>query len=130
METHSVRRDRQQTHVLLYNAGDEVVGGLTAFAREQDVALASFTGVGALEEVTLGFYNVGTGQYDDMPLEGDQFELVSLVGVILSEDGEVRVNAHASVGRPDATTLGGHLLRGVVRPGAMVTVVDLPLQKA
>jgi uncharacterized protein len=129
MESHLVRQDAQRTHVLFFGEGDEVVEELLAFAQKQELAVASFTGVGALKEVTLGYYNPETQQYDDMPLKGDQFELVSLVGAIYTEDGALTVNAHAALGQPqDGSALGGHLLRGVLRPGAIVTLVELPLE--
>jgi predicted DNA-binding protein with PD1-like motif len=127
MTTHVVNESARRTFVLAYEAGEEVVEGLTALARKEGIQLASFYGIGALQAVTLGFFNPQTEQYDERPLDEDQVEVISLLGVIAADGGSPSVNAHIAVGRRDGSTAGGHLIRGVVRPQAMLTIAVLPL---
>ena len=43
-------------HVLVFDKGDEVVEQLLAFAEQEQVTAASFSGIGAFSDVTLGFF--------------------------------------------------------------------------
>ena len=45
-----------ERHVLVFDKGDEVVEQLVEFAKRESVAAASFTGIGAFSDVTLGFF--------------------------------------------------------------------------
>ncbi|HKC57719.1 MAG TPA: PPC domain-containing DNA-binding protein, partial [Vicinamibacterales bacterium] len=45
-----------KTFVLVLNAGDEVTKELLAFSRSRGIATASFTGIGAFQHVTLGYF--------------------------------------------------------------------------
>ena len=42
---------------LVFAAGDEVCDGLLTFARQQSVTAASFTAIGALKELVVGFFD-------------------------------------------------------------------------
>jgi predicted DNA-binding protein with PD1-like motif len=60
--------------------------------------------------------------FDEISFNLSQTEVLSLVGEITTENGEPLVHGHVVLGRRDGSTLGGHLLRGVVRPILIVTV--------
>lgn len=115
----------QRTFVLVFDPGEEVVEVMTAFAEEHGIELGAFTAIGGFESVTLGFYNLETKGFDDIPFHDDQVEVLTLSGEITREDGKPRVHGHTVVGRRDGTTRGGHLLTGVVRPILIVNVEEL-----
>ncbi|CCF82969.1 conserved hypothetical protein [Nitrolancea hollandica Lb] len=52
--------------------------------------------------------------------------MLSLVGNITLDQGEPKIHAHVVVGRPDGTTLGGHILEAHIRPTLEVFVVESP----
>lgn len=126
METRPAGDGPHRSWLLTFHPGDEAIDGLAAFARAENVEVASFTAIGGFETVSLGFYNLETGDFDAVPFDDDQAEVLSLVGEITTENGAPRVHGHVVLGRRDGTTRGGHLLRGVVRPVLIVTLTELP----
>jgi predicted DNA-binding protein with PD1-like motif len=60
---------------------------------------------------------------DELSIASDKSSrLLSMVGDIALADGKSKVHAHVVVGRRDGATLGGHLLRGIVRPALEVVL--------
>ena len=119
-------RDRRRTFAVVFDSGDELAGGLLDFARQHAVAGAYFTGIGALRDVTLGYWRWETKDYERIPVR-EQVEVLSLAGnVALAPDGEPKVHAHVVVGKADGTAHGGHLLEGHVRPTLEVILVESP----
>ena len=116
----------RRTFVVVFDPGEELAAGLLVFAREHALTGASFTGIGALERVTLGFWNPETLEYEPIPVR-EQVEVLALTGnVAIDPDREPKVHAHIVVGRSDGTAGGGHLLEGYVRPTLEVILVESP----
>ena len=116
----------QKTYVLIFVTGDEVASGLNSFAAAHKVTAASFTAIGALEDVDLGYFDWAKKDYVKLPVR-EQVEVLSLIGdVSEKEGGGVQVHAHIVVGRSDGSTRGGHLLRGHVRPTLEVVLTESP----
>ena len=114
----------EKTFVLVFEPGEEVMAGLLSFASEQETAGAHFTGIGAFERVTLGFFDPQKKEYRKIPIE-EQLELMSLVGNIARDErGQPRVHAHVVVGKSDGTAHGGHLMDAHVRPTLEVVLVE------
>lgn len=116
----------QKTFALVFYTGDEVVSGLTEFAKDQGLDAASFTAIGAFGAATLGYFDVKKKEYDRIPVH-EQVEVLSLSGnVATKEDSGPQVHAHAVLGRSDGTTRGGHLLEARVRPTLEVVLTESP----
>ncbi len=114
----------EKTFALIFETGDEVMAGLSAFAAERGLASSRFTAIGAFREVTLGYFNWEKKEYEKIPVR-EQVEVLSLIGdVALDDNGKPKVHAHVVVGRSDASTRGGHLLEGHVRPTLEVMLVE------
>jgi uncharacterized protein len=47
----------ERTFALVFATGDEVKSELERFAREQSLSAARLSGIGALRDVTLGYFN-------------------------------------------------------------------------
>jgi uncharacterized protein len=108
----------ERTFVVVFDKGDEVIEGLTAFAGRQHLRASHLTAIGALREVTLGFFDPAAREYRRIPL-AEQVEVLSLLGVITLDGEKPKVHAHIVVGRADGSARGGHLLEGarVPHPG-------------
>jgi predicted DNA-binding protein with PD1-like motif len=105
-----------EQHVVVFESGEEVVSGLTDWASENHLPGSSFTGVGAFSEATLGYYDLDRQEYDEIPVDG-QVEVLVLAGdITLDGQGGWKVHGHVVCGRRDGSTVGGHLLRALVRP--------------
>lgn len=122
-----LQRNGGVSYALIFEAGDEVMAGLTAFAKEQDLEASDFTGLGAFSGAMLGFFDIDQKDYRKIPIE-EQVEVLSLVGNITLEGGEPKVHAHVVLGCADGMTRGGHLLEARVRPTLEVVLTETPAQ--
>jgi predicted DNA-binding protein with PD1-like motif len=113
-------------YVLVFGSGDEVMAELLDFSREQELSAASLTGIGALSEATVAFFDPAKKDYDEVPI-AEQTEVLSLIGnVALNEAGDRQLHLHVVLGKRDGTALGGHLLRAEVRPTLEVVLSESP----
>ncbi len=115
----------RRTYAVVFDPGDEVIEGLTRFAREHDLGASQLTAVGAFSRATLGFFDLDRKEYLPIPIE-EQVEVLSLVGDITEDADEPKVHAHVVVGKRDGTAHGGHILEARVRPTLEVIVVESP----
>jgi predicted DNA-binding protein with PD1-like motif len=115
----------EKTYVLVFDAGDEVVSGLTDFAKREKLGAAHFTAIGAFRELTLGYFDWESKQYEKIPVR-EQVEVLSLVGNIVMKDDAPKLHAHVVVGKRDGTAHGGHLIDARVRPTLEVVLSEAP----
>ena len=106
---------RVLNYVLVFSTGDEVLSGITNFAKQYHVKTAHFTAIGALKNATTAWYDIETQKYIHHPIN-EQVELVSLIGDIAMLDGEPIVHAHFSVAFKDGRVEGGHLIKAHTNP--------------
>jgi predicted DNA-binding protein with PD1-like motif len=117
--------DGLKTWLLVFEQGDEALRTLEAFARDHALSGSHFTGIGAFERATLGYFDWQRRDYDRIAVD-EQVEVLTLAGDVATEDGQPKIHAHVVLGRRDGTALGGHLLAGHVRPTLELTVTDTP----
>lgn len=103
----------QDHFVIVLDKGELLHDRLTSFLRSQHIEAAWIQGLGAALEVTLGFYNLETKQYQWKDFTGP-FELTSLQGNAVSDaDGPV-LHMHATLSDAQYQAFGGHVQRLVV----------------
>ena len=95
-------------YLVRINRGEEVLEQLAAFCCAEGVKLASVTGIGATDQVTVGLYDVGEKAYHKETLTGPM-EITSLVGSITTEGEEPYLHLHITVCGHDLAVKGGHL---------------------
>jgi uncharacterized protein len=115
----------QKTFAVVFDTGDEVATGLLAFAKEKGLAGSHFTAIGALSDVTLGFFDWDKKDYRKLQIN-EQVEVLSLIGDVALNKGEPKVHAHVVVSKSDGTAHGGHLMEAHVRPTLEVILVESP----
>ena len=124
MKSKLIQDGNEKTFVIVFDPGEEVMTGLTRFARTEHVTAAHFNALGAFERVTLGFFDVAKRDYKRIEI-GEQVEVLSLVGNVARDNrGEPKIHAHVVVGKSDGTAHGGHLLEASVRPTLEVVAVE------
>ena len=112
--------------VVVLEPGEEVMQALLEFAAGHEVTAASFVALGAFESATLGYFDWQRKEYLPIPVR-EQSEVVTLVGDIArGDDGAPSLHAHTVLGGRDASTRGGHLIQGRVRPTLEITVTETP----
>ena len=125
MKSKLINAGREKTWAVIFEAGDEVIAGLTAFAREKGLSASHFTAIGALSDALLGHFNLEKKDYKRIPIT-EQVEVLSLMGDIVLQKNESKVHAHIVLGKSDGTAWGGHLLRATVRPTLEVILTETP----
>lgn len=106
--------------VVRMDRGDQIMDELERLREECEISGAFFFGIGAVDEVTLGHYDVGMEDYKEETFEED-FEVPVFAGNI----GPDKIHAHIQLGRRDFTTLGGHFADGQVSGTFEVVVVPV-----
>ena len=110
---------------VVFDPDDEVVEGLTSFAKSEKISGAQIVAIGALRELTCGYFDWEKKDYRHIQVR-EQVEVLSLAGNFGLKDGHPKLHAHIVVGRSDGTTRGGHLIKGYVRPTLEVVVTETP----
>jgi uncharacterized protein len=113
------------SYAVILGKGDEIMSGMTAFARRERLRAAHFTAIGAIERGLFGWFDKEVKAYRNLPVN-DQAEVVSLVDDIGLVNGGQAVHVHAVVILADGTAWGGHLLEANVWPTLEVFLTDYP----
>src|SRR5690625_2128182 len=92
---------------------EEITKAITAFCKEHEIKVGTVSGIGAIKEVSLRFFDPATKEYVDKTFS-EQMEISNLTGNISETDGEVYTHLHITLGRSDYTALAGHLLSAVI----------------
>jgi uncharacterized protein len=95
--------------------GDEVMSGLTDFARQNKVTSGSFTAIGAFSRATVAWFDDSRKEFKLIPIN-EQVELVSMIGNVALANGRPVVHTHVSVASSDGTVRGGHVINAFVFP--------------
>jgi uncharacterized protein len=100
---------------------------LSSFAINERIAAAQISGIGALSDVQLKYFDWDKETYQKIAVE-EQVEVASLLSdVALSPDGTPTLNLHIVVGRRDGTALAGHLDKAHVRPTLETILTESPV---
>lgn len=125
MKSKLLKEGPQKVYALVFETGDEVVEGLSRFASEKHLSASHFTGLGALRDVEVGFFDFGRKDYDRTLID-EQVEVVSLVGDVALNGTEPQVHPHIVVAKRDGTAYGGHLMKAHVKPTLEVIITETP----
>lgn len=116
----------QRVFALVLETGEEVLGCLQSFAKEQRIFAAQITAIGALSDVALEYFDWDAKKYLTNPVN-EQVEVASLVGdVAQAPSGEPAVHVHLVVGKRDGIAMAGHLGKAHVRPTLEVILTENP----
>jgi uncharacterized protein len=124
-------QEGRRTFAVIMTTGDEVLSSIVAFAKQERIAAAQITAIGALSDVVLKYFDWDKKQYRDIAVR-EQVEVAALIGdVALAPNGEPAVHIHLVVGKRDGSAMAGHLGEAHVRPTLEVIVDEQPsyLQK-
>jgi hypothetical protein len=125
MHSKLLNADPPITYAIVLDSGDEVIGELGKFVREQEVEAASLTAIGAFSRAVLGYFQWETKQYKKIPVD-EQVEVLSLLGDVAVGDQGPTLHLHAVLGKADGSVVGGHLIEADVRPTLEVILIQPP----
>ena len=106
------RLDKDKIFITL-SRGDEIVECLSEVAIKEKLESGWVLGIGAMEDVEVGYFDFPTRSYQNQSFDGE-FELLSLSGNITLKDDVPFVHPHVTFSGPDFKVLGGHLFNGTI----------------
>lgn len=95
------------------NKGDKLLKGLTAVLKQNKIAAGIISGIGAISQARIGYFDQQTKKYEEKTFN-ESLEIVSLNGNISIKDGETFMHIHVVFTDKDLKALGGHLFDAVV----------------
>ncbi|MEJ2421553.1 MAG: DUF296 domain-containing protein [Acidobacteriota bacterium] len=123
-----VRREGKDVLFRL-DPGEELVGELVHWARKSAIPSAVMTGLGAVRDVHLGYFDLDARKYVKIPVPR-HVEIVSLDGSIGVLDDEYHAHVHVTVSSSGGNCVAGHLFQAMVSITAEIhmTVLQEPLR--
>lgn len=100
-------------YIIRIDKGEEIVETLKNFCQKENIKLGYLTGIGAANQLVIGFFETGTKEYHQQEFKGD-FEIAPLVGNISTMKGEVYLHLHINIAGQDNNSYAGHLNKAVV----------------
>lgn len=114
-------------YLLRLEKGEEALASLALFAGEHGIQCGFLQGIGAVNDLELGYFDTEAGDYRRRLIQ-ETVEVVSLTGNVSLLDGKPFIHAHVAVAGPDQKLLGGHFFRGVVAVTLEIFIHVVPEQ--
>ncbi|MCQ2441066.1 MAG: DNA-binding protein [Clostridia bacterium] len=99
--------------LLRTDIGEDISEQILKIADKEKITLASVSGIGAVNDFTIGIFNLEKGEYETSQFKGS-YEITSLNGNISTMDKKPYVHLHINCAGKDGKTVGGHLLKSQV----------------
>ena len=120
-------------HVIILQRGEEVISTLTKFCADNNIKSAVFTGIGAVERIKIGYYDLKKREYFFRDEPGE-FEVASMNGNVALVDNKPFIHAHAVLSKCDESCemIAAHIKEAFVAVTLEVfmTELDVPLARA
>lgn len=95
--------------VLRIQKGEEILETIKEVCAREQIALAEVSGIGAVNDVTLGVFNSEKFEYESQRFTGDM-EIASCTGSVTQMNGEIYLHLHMVVGNVTKSIVhAGHL---------------------
>jgi len=115
---------KTKTYILIFTKGDEVVAGLTEFAKTNNIKSGYYTGIGDALSAKAGWFDYNRKKFKIIPI--DTAEVASFAGDIAWYRGNPVAHTHMSAALKDGSVKGGHLLELFSGPTMEIILVAEP----
>ncbi|MDM1555029.1 DNA-binding protein [Chryseobacterium indologenes] len=102
-----------QIYIVSLKNHSKIVETLNDFVQNQHIQSGEVTGIGAVSEATLRFFNFTTKKYIDKTFN-EQMEVANISGNVSVIESKPVLHLHITLGREDYTALAGHLLEAQI----------------
>jgi predicted DNA-binding protein with PD1-like motif len=91
---------RKVDHIYIVSVSNHsnIVETLTNFVQDQNIQAGEVTGIGAVSEATLRFFNPSTKNYVDKAFK-EQMEVTNISGNVSEIEGKLTLHLHITLGR-------------------------------
>lgn len=96
------------SYLLVLKKGESVIDTLTKFCIKNEIRAATLSGLGAVNEISCGYYDLEQREYFFTQYEGDH-EVVGMSGNVILKDNEPFVHLHATFTNKENNAFGGHV---------------------
>jgi len=117
-------RKTQSAYVIRLEKGEKVVERLLELCAKERVGAGYFSGLGAVSEAELGYFNLEKKEYSWQKFSG-QFEITSFQGNISEMSGKSYIHAHIVIGDSEFSSWSGHIKEAVVGPTCEIFLTKL-----
>jgi uncharacterized protein len=98
----------ESDYILKLEVGDKVHEAILNFCNKENIQTGWFTGIGAIKDISLGYYNLEARSYE-FTKYSDIYEVVGLVGNVSLVEGKPFLHIHTSISDDKNQTSSGHL---------------------
>lgn len=116
---------KTKTFMLIFAKGDEVVAGLTEFAKKNRIKSGHYTGIGDMLTAQAGWFDYERKKFKIIPI--DTAEVTSFTGDVAWFKGNPVAHTHMSAALKDGSVKGGHLLELISGPTMEIIFVEEPV---
>ena len=95
------------------DSGENIISKLTEMIKQFDIGSGYIDGIGALKDVTLGYYDITKKEYIKKKFEGE-YELISCTGNISLLDKTPFLHLHVLISDSNFNSYGGHLFNSEI----------------
>ncbi len=92
-----------------FNKGDDIIPALEKFSKENKIKKAFIQVIGAVQTVTLGYYDQVKQKYLNKSFK-IPMEISSMSGNVSIKDKEIFIHLHGVFSKKDFSSIGGHLI--------------------
>jgi uncharacterized protein len=124
-KAHLLSDGAARTYLLVFHSGQEVMTGLLAFARKHNLVAGHLTGIGAVSDVVIGYFDPEKKTYLRTHEKG-QAEVLSLTGNLALDRDEPFFHVHIALGLRNGAARGGHLFAATTRPTVEMVLNTYP----
>lgn len=111
-------------YVIRLDVGDEIMASLTELCNKENIRSATVQGLGAVNDVTVGYYSLEEGRYFQKTFK-QQFEMIALNGNITRKDDIPYLHLHIALSDENYNFYGGHLNEAFISITAEIYVTVL-----
>ena len=121
-------KDVELGFVLKLERGESVIDAITDFCARRGIRGAVFNGIGAIERIQIGYYDLEKREYF-WRAENDPHEVASMQGNVALVERKPFCHVHAVLSKSDATcaAIGGHIKEAYVAVTLEVFLTPLPV---
>lgn len=114
-------RRYENTVYIRPDIGEDIIEQLRIVASTENISVASINGIGAIDKLSVGVYNIVDKEYKEFHYNG-VFEILSLTGNITLKDGKPYIHAHICACDGEGKIIGGHLSSAIISATGEITV--------
>ena len=108
------------TYIIKVERGENVINTLTDFCKAEGIENGYMRGIGAVEWVSCGYYELDIKEYHFTEYD-EMVEVVSMTGNVALKEGEPFLHVHALFTNTKNEAFGGHVAE--MRVGVVLEVV-------